>query len=83
MIKLSLLPIHIRHLCMRVRIDGKKAMSCGISGGKQVLKFASTSNRGKVCFFDQTEMMINSHAECTVQVSFVNLNAFLSLLWGY
>ena len=60
-------------------------MSCGISEGKQVLKFASTSNRGKVCFFDQIETMINfnSHAKCTVQVSFVNLNAFLSLLWGY
>ena len=55
---LTLLPIHTRHLCMRFRIDGIKAMSCGISGSKQVLKFASISNRGKVCFFDQNETMI-------------------------
>ena len=24
-------------------------MSCGISGGKQVIKFANTSNHGRVC----------------------------------
>ena len=33
-----------RHLCTRSRIDGMKAMSRGISGGKQVVKFADTSN---------------------------------------
>ena len=37
-----------RHLCTRSRIDGIKAMSCDISGGKQVIKFANTSNRGRV-----------------------------------
>ena len=34
-----------RYLCTRSRIDGIKAMnSRGISGGKQVIKFANTSN---------------------------------------
>ena len=35
-----------RNLCTRSRIDGIKAMSRGISGGKQVIKFANTSNCG-------------------------------------
>ena len=29
-----------RHLCLRFRIDGKKAMSRGFSEGKQRIKFA-------------------------------------------
>ena len=29
-----------RHLCTRFRTDGIKAMSSGISGGKQVMRFA-------------------------------------------
>ena len=37
-----------RHLCTRSKIDGIKAMSRGISGGKQVIKFANTTNRGRV-----------------------------------
>ena len=45
----------VRHLCTRSRIDGIKAMSRGISGGKQVIKFANTSNRGRVCIFYQNE----------------------------
>ena len=32
-----------RHLCKRFRVDGSKAMSRGILGGKQVTKFANTS----------------------------------------
>ena len=43
-----------RHLCTRSKIDGIKAMSRGISGGKQVIKFVNTSNRGRVCLFYQT-----------------------------
>ena len=35
-----------RHLCTRSRIDGIKAMLRGISGGKQVITFANTSDRG-------------------------------------
>ena len=42
-----------RHLCTRSKIDGIKAMSRGISGGKQVIKFTNTSNRGRVCLFYQ------------------------------
>ena len=30
-----------RYLCTRSRIDGVKAMSTGISGGKQVMRFAN------------------------------------------
>ena len=33
---------------MRFRIDGIKALSRGILGGKQVIKFANTSSRGRV-----------------------------------
>ena len=40
-----------RHLCTRSRIDGLKPMSRGISGGKQVIKFANTSNHCRVCLF--------------------------------
>ena len=39
-------------------------MSLGISGGKQVLKFAKTSNRGRLKQFDNFR-----HAKCTVRVS--------------
>ena len=46
----------IRYFCTRFRIDGVKAMSCG--GGKQVIKFANTSNRGRVCLFSQKETTI-------------------------
>ena len=41
-----------------VRIDGIKAMLRGIPRGKQVIKFANTSNRGRVCVFCQNETMI-------------------------
>ena len=39
------------HLCTRFRIDGIKAMSRGISGGKQKIKFANARNRGRLCLF--------------------------------
>ena len=42
-----------RHLRTRFRVDGIKAMSRGISGGKQVKKFANRNNRGRVCLFCQ------------------------------
>ena len=35
-----------------------KAMSSGLSGGKQVIKFANTSNRGRVFLFSQKERTI-------------------------
>ena len=37
-------------------------MSLSLSGGKQVIKFANTSNRGQVCLFDQFKME-NVHIE--------------------
>ena len=33
-------------------------MSRGISGGKQVIKFANISNRGRVCLFSQNKTTI-------------------------
>ena len=47
-----------RPLCLRFRIDRIKAMSRGISGGKQVIKIADTSNRGRVSLFSQNERTI-------------------------
>ena len=38
-------------------------MSRGLSGGKQVIKFANTSNRGRVCLFK------NILQKCTVRAS--------------
>ena len=47
-------PIHgTRHLYTRFRTDGIKAISRGISVGKQVTKFATTSNRRRVCSFSK------------------------------
>ena len=40
-----------RRLCTRARIDGIKAMSRGISGGKQKITFANARNRGRLCLF--------------------------------
>ena len=57
-----------RHLCTRSKIDGIKAMSRGISGGKQVIKFTNTSNRGRVCLFYQTRRRFHSHAKCIHRV---------------
>ena len=42
-------------------------MSRDISGGKQMLKFANTSYRDRVCLFSQNET--NSHPKCTVCLS--------------
>ena len=42
-------PIHdISYLCLRLMIDGKKAMSRHISGGEQATKFVNMRNRGRV-----------------------------------
>ena len=34
------------HLCTQFRTDGINEMSCGLSGGKQVTKFANSRNCG-------------------------------------
>ena len=57
----------IRHFCPRFRIDGVKAMSCG--GGKQVIKFANTSNRGRVLFIFSKGDDNFRLEKCTVRAS--------------
>ena len=44
-----------RHLYTRSRTDGMKAIPRGFSGGKQVINFSNTRNRGRVCLFLTTE----------------------------
>ena len=44
-----------RHLGMRLRTDGIKAMSRGFPGGIQVINFSNTRNRSRVCLFLTTE----------------------------
>ena len=44
-------------------------MSRGISGGKQVTKFANTSNRGRVCLFS-----LNASKKVTMMISTHNLH---------
>ena len=44
-----------RHLYTHFRIDGIKAMLPSISEGKQVIKFANTSNCSCVCLFYQNK----------------------------
>ena len=51
------------------RIDGIKPMPRGIPGGKQVIKFANTSNRGRVCVFLSKRDDDISLAKCPVRVS--------------
>ena len=44
-------------LYTRLRIDGIKVISRGILGGKQVIKFANTRSRGRVCLFYQNDLI--------------------------
>ena len=46
------------NVCTRFGINGMKAMSRGISGGKQEIKFAKARNRGRLCLFSQNETTI-------------------------
>ena len=59
----------IRHLCTLFMIDGITATSRGISGGKQVIKVANTSNHRRVCLFSQKRNDTLGLAKCTVRVS--------------
>ena len=38
-----------------LRTDGIEVMSRGFSGGKHVINFSNTRNRGRICFFSTTE----------------------------
>ena len=60
------------HLCTRFRIDGIKALSSGISGGKQKIKFANLRNRGRLCSFCQ-----NENDDFFVKIVIQNLRLFL------
>ena len=53
-------------------------MPRGISGGNQVIKFASTNNHSRACYSLKTgrRFTIASHAKCTIGVS----TSFVSLL---
>ena len=46
-----------RQLYTRLRIDEIKVISRGILGGKQVIKFANTRSRGRVCLFYQNDLI--------------------------
>ena len=46
------------HLCTPFRIDGIKAISGGISGGEQKIKFANVRNCGLLCLFSQNKRTI-------------------------
>ena len=48
-----------RYLYVQFRSVGIKAMSRGISEGKQVIKFASMSYRSWICLFSQKKRTIN------------------------
>ena len=48
MTRIALIIHDAHHLCRRFRMDGKRLMSGGFSGGKHVLKFAIRSNHGQV-----------------------------------
>ena len=46
-----------RQLYTRLKVDGIKVISRGILGGKQVIKFANTRSRGRVCLFYQNNLI--------------------------
>ena len=46
-------------------------MSCGVSEGKQVIKFANARNHDRICLFSQNEVYRN--AKCTFSTSFTSL----------
>ena len=62
-----------RHLCLRSGIEGIKAMSRGISGGKQVIKFVNTSNRGRVCLFYQNETTTSQSGKTYIQIYVITI----------
>ena len=65
----------------RAPIHGIKAMSCGISQGKQVIKFANTSNCSRVCLFYQNKMIISLSCKikCTYRVFAIKIYVIFSV----
>ena len=62
---------HVRHLCTRSRIDGIKAMSRGISGGKQVIVV-------EFLYSIKMKRQFRSNEKCTYRI----LARFTSLLFA-
>ena len=44
-------------------------MFCGLSGGKKVIEFPHTSNRGRFSLLFHGRIRFNSHGKCIVGVS--------------
>ena len=57
-----------RQLYTRLRIDEIKVISRGILGGKQVIKFANTRSRGRVCLFYQNTLFYQNDLIFTQEV---------------
>ena len=68
----------IRHLCTCSRIDGIRAKSRGISGGKQVINLPIQVIAVEFVYSIKTRRQIPSHAQCTYRV----LARFGSLLFA-
>ena len=60
------------HLCTRFRIDGIKAMSRGISGGKQKIKFAKFEKSRSTLF-----ILSKRNDDFFVKIVIQNLRLFL------
>ena len=56
-----------RYLCTRFRIDGLKAKSRAISGGKQMKKLSIRVTMVELVYSLKTRRRFNSHAKCTVR----------------
>ena len=61
-----------RQLYTRLRIDEIKVISRGILGGKQVVKFANTRSRGRVCLFYQNTLFYQNDLIFTQEVHAVS-----------
>ena len=76
------------HLCTRLRTHRIKAMSRGFSGGKQVVNFSNTRNRGRVCLFLTTgngqlfllKTIIANYGEEVIIFSFLDAAATVDVL---
>ena len=71
------------HHCTRFRISGisgLKAISCGISGGKQMIKFPCASNCGRVfqCSQNETTLLVRASPSFTSLLFAVRTYTFAS-----
>ena len=68
----------VRHLCTRSRINGIKAMSRGISGGKQVINLPIRVIVVEFLYSIKTKRQFRSNEKCTYRI----LARFTSLLFA-